>query len=179
MGTYLVHILGVGPVSAVVWRPHGKLRAKSAKVSLRWSCFCCFFAPPHSRRMSVSWANEERLRRPPAGGELSCVSVGGEMEHIWVAESRRPPKRCRIVDSSSCKRRNRLHFTLKINAILQPSGSVGYSSKCVLQPDSGGFIGVWVDFARGTIAVKCSANGFENWHGSTILEFCEKFLKHW
>ena len=103
----LVEMLGVGPASVVDWRPHGSDLAKSAKVSLLHSCFWRLFVdPPHSRKMSVSWARELRRRRvvPEVGGEVSWVSVGGEMLHICVAESLRPPSRCLIVDSSTCSR---------------------------------------------------------------------------
>lgn len=62
----VVVIEGVGPCSVVVCRPHGKERARSASVSRRHSCFCCFFDEPlQSRKMSVSWARELRLRRVP------------------------------------------------------------------------------------------------------------------
>jgi hypothetical protein len=107
-----VVMLGVGPASVVDCRPHGSDRARSASVSLLHSCFCRVFVdPPHSRRMSVSWARELRRRRvvPDVGGDVSCVSVGGDMLQIWVAESLRPPSLCLIVDSSTCSRTRSSH----------------------------------------------------------------------
>lgn len=86
----------------------GKTLARSANVSRRTSGLLprpLVLAPPHSRRMSVSWARELRRRREVAGGEVSCVSVGGEMLVICADESRRPvPRRLRRVDSSTCSR---------------------------------------------------------------------------
>lgn len=89
-------------------RPHGKLLARSASVSLRhrgsfeeavleaaaldeWEP-----PPPHSRSMSVNCARDDRRRLVAVvvpGGEVSCVSVGGDMDVIWAAESRRPAPR--------------------------------------------------------------------------------------
>lgn len=83
-----------------VFLPHGRLLAKSASVSRRFSGAFWRFEPPplHSRRISVSWANELRRRRCDGGGDV----LGGEAADIWAAESRRPPNRCLIVDSSNC-----------------------------------------------------------------------------
>lgn len=60
----------VAVVVLVLLFPQGKLFARSARVSLRHSCACLLprrlalvVDPPHSRRMSVSWARELRLRR--------------------------------------------------------------------------------------------------------------------
>lgn len=71
-----VVMLWVGPVSVVAPLPHGKLLARSARVSLLhrgafWRVF--EVPPPHSLRMSVSWARELLLRlvAPVFGGELS------------------------------------------------------------------------------------------------------------
>lgn len=46
-------------------RPQGRLRARSARVSRRFSggLELRFAPPPHSRRISVSWASELRRRR--------------------------------------------------------------------------------------------------------------------
>lgn len=86
----------------------GKTLARSANVSRRTSGLLprpLVLAPPHSRKMSVSCASELRRRRDVAGGEVSCVSVGGEMLVICAEESRRPvPRRLRRVDSSTCSR---------------------------------------------------------------------------
>lgn len=97
--------------SVVDCLPHGRLLARSAKVSLLYSgaLFLAFAEPPppHSLKMSVSWASELLRRRvapPVAGGEVSWISVGGEMLCICVAESLRPPNLCRMVDSSTCSR---------------------------------------------------------------------------
>lgn len=74
-------VLEPGPVDAsVVEVRHGKLRARSARVSRRlscafwrWLCVCCLAAPPplHSRKISVSWASELRRRRwRPVSGQI-------------------------------------------------------------------------------------------------------------
>lgn len=85
---------------------HGKDRARSASVSRRTrGLLPRVFAgcPLHSRKMSVSWASEERRRRADTGGDVSWVSVGGEMLVICAEESRRPaPRRLLRVDSSTC-----------------------------------------------------------------------------
>lgn len=80
--------------SVVVCRDHGNDLAMSAKVSLRQSLllrllFVEIPPPPHSRRMSVSWARLDRRRRWFVG-EQSWVSFGGEIDVICAAESRLP-----------------------------------------------------------------------------------------
>lgn len=85
---------------SLLMRCQGKLRARSAKVSRRLSGGFWFLFDPvplHSLRMSVNCASELRLRFRFGGGEV----LGGDCPDIWAAESRRPPKRCRIVDSHS------------------------------------------------------------------------------
>lgn len=83
--------------SEVVCRGHGSDLAMSAKVSLRQSLllrllFVEIPPPPHSRRMSVSWARLDRRRRWFVG-EQSWVSFGGEIDVICAAESRLPVPR--------------------------------------------------------------------------------------
>lgn len=80
--------------SVVVCRDHGNDLAMSARVSLRQSLllrllFVEIPPPPHSRRMSVSWARLDRRRRWFVG-EQSWVSFGGEIDVICAAESRLP-----------------------------------------------------------------------------------------
>lgn len=86
--------------SVVVCRDHGSDLAMSAKVSLRQSLLLRFVEippPPHSRRMSVSWARLDRRRRWFVG-EQSWVSFGGEIDVICAAESRLPvPKNKRVL----------------------------------------------------------------------------------
>lgn len=83
---------------SLLMRCHGKLLAKSASVSRRFRGGFWFRFDPvplHSRRMSVNCASELRRRFRLGGGEV----LGGD--DIWAAESRRPPKRWRMVDSHS------------------------------------------------------------------------------
>lgn len=93
-----------GACCGVYWsllmRCHGKLLAKSAKVSRRFKGGFWFRFDPvplHSRRMSVNWASELLRRLRFGGGEV----LGGDWPDIWAAESLRPPKRWRMVDSHS------------------------------------------------------------------------------
>lgn len=76
--TVVIVVLIVCVLVSLLVRPHGKLRAKSAKVSRRFSgAFGVRLEPPplHSRRMSVSWAKELRRRRGAPAGEV----LGGEL----------------------------------------------------------------------------------------------------
>lgn len=91
---------GVEVYWSLLMRCQGKLLAKSANVSRRFKGgFWLRFVPVplHSRRISVNWASELRRRLRLGGGEV----LGGDWPEICAAESRRPPKRCRIVDSHS------------------------------------------------------------------------------
>lgn len=80
--------------SVVVCLDHGDDFMMSARVSRRCSLFprSLFPEPPpplHSRRMSVNWAKLDRRRRW-FGVVDSCNSFGGDIDVIWVAESRLP-----------------------------------------------------------------------------------------
>lgn len=92
----------------------GSDRARSASVSRRTSgCLlprAFAVEPPHSRNMSVSWASELRRRRADTGGDVSCISVGGEILVICADESLLPaPSRDLSVDSSTCSRTKSSH----------------------------------------------------------------------
>ena len=80
--------------SVVVCLDHGNDLAMSANVSRRYSLFPrSLFAdeppPLHSRRMSVNLVKLDR-RRVWFAVEVSCGSLGGDIDVICVAESRLP-----------------------------------------------------------------------------------------